>query len=339
MALDMSTRYLGMTLRSPVVASAGPVTGDPDRWAALEAAGAGAIVLPSLFEEEIELEEFAVSFAYEQGVDVYGEAQSYLPEYEDYGLGPERFLSLVERAKDAVSIPVIASLNGYTGGGWVHYAKYLAEAGADALELNIYDVVDDPLLPGSEVEKRYVDLVEEVRAEVSIPLAVKIGPWFSSVAHFAKALEGVGADGLVLFNRFYHPDIDLETLEVKPHLVLSGSWETKLRLAWIGILNGQVSCSLAATGGVHDGNDVLKLLLAGADVVMTTSALLRHGPEHVASLLGHVQAWMEEREYESVEQLKGSVSKRNVPDPGVYQRANYYQVLHSWAPSPTGSRG
>jgi dihydroorotate dehydrogenase (fumarate) len=245
----------------------------------------------------------------------------------------------VERAKEAVSIPVIASLNGYTGGGWVHYAKYLAEAGADALELNIYDVVDDPLVSGAEVEKRYLDLVEEVRAEVAIPLAVKIGPWFSSVAHFAKGLEGVGADGLVLFNRFYHPDIDLETLEVKPRLHLSGSWETKLRLAWIGILNGQVSCSLAATGGVHTGADVLKLLLAGADAVMTTSALLRHGTGHIEQLLEEVRTWMEEREYESVEQLKGSVSKRNVPDPTVYQRANYYQVLHSWAPTASGTYG
>jgi dihydroorotate dehydrogenase (fumarate) len=328
-----------MTLRSPLVASAGPVTGDPDKWAALEAAGAGAIVLPSLFEEEIELEEFAVSFAYEQGTDIFGEATSYLPEYEDYGLGPDRFLTLVERAKETVSIPVIASLNGYTGGGWVHYAKYLAEAGADALELNIYDVVDDPLVSGADVEKRYLDLVEEVRAEVHIPLAVKIGPWFSSVANFAKGLEGVGADGLVLFNRFYHPDIDLETLEVRPHLALSGSWETKLRLAWIGVLNGTVSCSLAATGGVHEPADALKLLLAGADVVMTTSALLRHGPDRLAHLLAGITAWMEEREYESVEQLKGSVSKRNVPDPTVYQRANYYQVLHSWAPNPSGSRG
>jgi len=330
---DLSTRYLGFTLRSPLVASAGPLSGNPDMWARLEAAGAGAVVLPSLFEEQIEQDAFAVDFALEHGTNAFGEALTYLPDLDDYDTGPNRHLALVEQARERLSVPVIASLNGTTPGGWVRYAKHLVDAGAHAIELNIYDVVADPTLHAADIERRYLDLVEAVRAEVKVPLAVKLSPWFTALAAFAVSLEEAGVDGLVLFNRLYQPDIDLETLEVVPRLHLSTSAASLLPLHWVGILSGVTRCSLAATGGAHEGDDVIKLLLAGADVVMSTSALLRHGPEHLAVMEAALRRWMDEREYDSVEQLKGSVSRQNVPDPQVYERANYYQVIHSWVPS------
>jgi dihydroorotate dehydrogenase (fumarate) len=227
---------------------------------------------------------------------------------------------------------VIASVNGTSPGGWVRYARHLADAGAAAIELNVYDLVTDPEQSAADVERRLVELVEEVRAEVEVPLAVKLSPWFTALAHLARSLQSVGVDGLVLFNRFYQPDIDLDTLQVTPHLQLSTSAESRLPMHWIGILDGVVDCSLAASGGVHTAADALKLLLAGADVVMTTSALLLHGPGHVRTLLTGIEAWMAEREYTSVPQLVGSVSQRNIADPELYERANYYQVLHSWVP-------
>ena len=328
--LDLSTTYLGMALRSPVVASASPVTADPGGWAALEAAGAGAIVLPSLFEEQIEHESFAVDRLLDYGTNSYGESLTYLPELDDYDVGPARHLALVEQAREQLSIPVIASLNGATPGGWVRYARHLEDAGAHAIELNVYDVISDPRRSAADVERQYVELVEEVRAEVRVPLAVKVGPWFTSFGHFALALRGAGADGLVLFNRLYQPDIDLDTLGVTPRLQLSTAAESRLPLHWIGILRDHVSCSLAATTGVHDGADAMKLLLAGADVAMTASAVLLHGPQRIADMLGWMRDWMADHEYVSVDQLRGSVSRHTVPDPDVYERANYYQVLHSW---------
>ncbi|MCB0984598.1 MAG: dihydroorotate dehydrogenase-like protein [Ilumatobacter sp.] len=327
-----TTTYLGLHLRSPLVASPGPLTGNPAMWERLEAAGAAAIVLPSLFEEEIEQEAFARSFALEHGTDVYGEALSYLPDLPLPDVGPAHHLTLVEQARERLSIPVIASLNGTSPGGWVRYARHLADAGAHAIELNVYDIVVDPSQSSAEVEERYVELVEAVRAEVDVPIAVKLGPWFSALGNLAVRLQDAGADGLVLFNRLYQPDIDLDTLEVVPRLALSTSAETRLPLHWIANLYGNVNCSLAATSGVHDGADALKLLLAGADVVMTTSSLLRHGPEHLAVIERFIREWMEERDYEDVGELRGSVSRRNVPDPQVYERQNYYQVLHSWVP-------
>ncbi|MCB0982272.1 MAG: dihydroorotate dehydrogenase-like protein [Acidimicrobiaceae bacterium] len=327
-----TTTYLGLHLRSPLVASAGPLTGNPAMWERLEAAGAAAIVLPSLFEEEIEQEAFARSFAIEHGADVYGEALSYLPDLPMPDVGPAHHLTLVEQARERLSIPVIASLNGTSPGGWVRYARHLADAGANAIELNVYDIVVDPAMSSAEVEERYVELVEAVRAEVDVPIAVKLGPWFSALGNLAVRLQAAGADGLVLFNRLYQPDIDLDTLEVVPRLALSTSAETRLPLHWIANLYGNVDCSLAATSGVHDGADALKLLLAGADVVMTTSSLLKHGPEHLAVVERFIREWMEERDYESVGELRGSVSRRNVADPQVYERQNYYQVLHSWVP-------
>ena len=329
---DLTTTYLGLRLRSPLVASAGPHTGDPAMWQRLEDAGAGAIVLPSLFEEEIEQEAFTMAQAYDDTSDRFGEAQSFLPQIDLPDVGPSRHLALVEQARECLSIPVIASLNGTTPGGWVRYARHLAEAGAHAIELNLYDSVVDPGITAADAERRYAELVEEVKAEISIPLAVKLSPWFTALGNFAERLQTAGADGLVLFNRLYQPDIDLDTLEVVPRLSLSTSAETRLSLHWIANLFGSVRCSLAASSGVHDGADVLKLLLAGADVVMTTSALLQHGPENLRVMERFITDWMVERDYESVNQLRGSVSRGNVPDPQVYERANYYQVIHSWRP-------
>jgi dihydroorotate dehydrogenase (fumarate) len=328
--IDLTTMYLGLKLHSPFVASPGPVTGDPAMWARLEAAGAGAIVLPSLFEEQIEHEAFAVEYALGYGADSNGEALSYLPHLDGVEVGPDHHLDLVEAAKAELSIPVIASINGVSPGGWVRYAKLLAEAGADAIELNLYDTVTDPMTSAAEVERRYMELIEEVKQEISIPLAVKIGPWFTALAHTAKAFELAGADGLVLFNRLYQPDIDLDTLEVRPRLQLSTSDDARLPLHWIGVLREFSRGSLAASGGVHTGMDALKLLLAGADVVMTTSALLRHGPEHLLEMRRELVTWMDERDYDSVRQLRGSISRANVPDPDVYDRANYFQTIHSW---------
>lgn len=330
MSVDLRARYLGMELCSPVVASAGPVTGNPAHWEALVEAGVGAVVLPSLFEEQIEREAFAVDDLFGAGSESYGEALSYLPDLDLDDTGPAHHLSLVEQAVERLSVPVIASVNGTSTGGWVRYARHLADAGAAAIELNVYDVITDPEESALDVERRLIELVESVRAEIGVPLAVKLSPWFTALAHLARALEGAGADGLVLFNRFYQPDIDLETLSVTPHLQLSASTESRLPMHWMGILDGVVECSLAASGGVDTADDAVKLLLAGADVVMTTSALLRHGPAHVQTLLSGLRGWMVEREYSSVVQLVGSVSQRNIADPELYERANYYQVLHSW---------
>jgi len=328
--VDLSTTYLGLRLNSPIIASASPVSGNPARWSELERAGAGAVVLPSLFEEQIVRESFDLDTALDLGTETFAESLSYLPELELYDVGPAHHLGLVEQARSRLSIPVIASLNGTSAGWWVQYARHLESAGAHAIELNVYDVISYPRQSAADVEQRYIELVEAVRAEVTVPLAVKLGPWFTSLGHFALALQSAGADGLVLFNRLYQPDIDLDTLDVAPRLQLSTPAESRLPLHWIGILRGFLSCSLAATTGVHDGSDAMKLLLAGADVTMTASAVLRRGPQCIASMLEWMKDWMVEREYDSVDQLRGSVSQRNVPDPDVYQRANYYQILHSW---------
>ncbi len=328
----LTTNYLGLQLRSPLVASAGPHTGNSEMWQRLEEAGAGAIVLPSLFEEEIEHDAFTRAQAYDDTANQFGEAQSFMPALNLPDVGPSRHIALVEQARERLSIPVIASLNGTTSGGWVRYAKHLADAGAHAIELNLYDSVVDPSINAADTERRYAELVEEVKAEISIPLAVKLSPWFTALGNFAERLQTAGADGLVLFNRLYQPDIDLDTLEVVPRLSLSTSAEVRLSLHWIANLFGSVRCSLAASSGVHDGADALKLLLAGADVVMSTSALLQHGPEHLRVMERFLRDWMLEREYDSVDQLRGSVSRGNVPDPQVYERANYYQVIHSWRP-------
>jgi dihydroorotate dehydrogenase (fumarate) len=329
---DLRTTYLGLNLRSPVVASPSPMTGDIASLRALEAAGIGAVVLPSLFEEQIVHEQLEIDRLLELDANANPEAVSgYTPDLDEYNTGAVRYLRHLQAAKETLDVPVIASLNGVTRGGWTGYARMIEEAGADAIELNVYRVAADPYLSGRDIEQQTIELVGTVCQEVDIPVAVKLGPQWSAFASFARELTSVGAAGLVLFNRFYQPDIDLETLEVSPHLVLSSSDELRLPLRWIAILYGRVHGSLAATTGVHDASDVLKVLLAGADVAMMTSALLRHGPDHVTEVLGDVQLWMREREYEGVEQLKGSVSQQHVGDPAAFERANYMHTLTSYA--------
>ncbi|MFO8076781.1 MAG: dihydroorotate dehydrogenase-like protein [Actinomycetota bacterium] len=328
--MDLSTRYLGLALRSPVVASCGPLTGKLDTLAELDDAGVGAVVLPSLFEEQLTHEQLEIDAMLSQSAEGFGEAMSFFPDLSDYNTGPDRYLDLVADAKERLSCPVIASLNGTTEGGWVRYAKLLEEAGADAIELNIYLVAADAEATSEEVEARYTDLVAAVRPEIAVPLAVKVGPQFTSIPASMQRIVAAGADGLVLFNRFYQPDIDLETLEVTPNLVLSSSEEMRLPMRWIAILYGRIQASLALTSGVHTSEDLAKALLAGADVAMTTSAVLKHGAAHVGVLLRELEHWMAEEEYESVTQLKGSVSQEATADPAAFERANYIETLSSY---------
>jgi len=331
MTVDLTTRYLGFELKNPLMASSSPITGDLDGLRKLEAAGVAAVVLPSLFEEQIEHEAIEVSRLMEYGAESFAEALGgYFPELDDYNTGPENYLRDVTAAKDALEIPVFASLNGTTRGGWVRYAKKLEDAGADALELNVYLIPTDPYATGPDVEQRYIDLITAVKESVTIPVAMKIGPFFSSLAHTARQLVDAGADGLVLFNRFYQPDIDLEELEVVPNVQLSSSMEVRLPLRWIAILRDNVRCSLAATRGVHTAEDVLKAILVGADVAMMASALLQQGPSHAAEVLAGVAGWLEEHGYESVEQMKGSMSMASAPNPDAFIRSNYMRMLTTY---------
>jgi dihydroorotate dehydrogenase (fumarate) len=329
-SLDLSTTYLGLDLRNPLVASSSPLTRELDTLRRLEDAGTAAVVLPSLFEEQIEHEELAIYKLHEFGTDSFPEALDYFPELDSYNTGPEAYLRLVEQARSALEIPVIGSLNGSSKGGWTRYARLIQEAGADALELNVYFVTTDPEVTSHQLEQQYLELVSSVRDAVSIPLSVKIGPNFASPAHMARQLVDAGADGLVLFNRFLRPDIDLEHLRLEPALQLTDSYQSRLPLQWIAILRDRLTSSLAATSGVHTADDALKLLLAGADVVMLASSLLRRGSEHVRTLLTVMREWMEEREYVSVRQLQGSMSLANCPDPSGYERANYMRALVSY---------
>ncbi len=331
MSVDLSTNYLGIRLASPLVASAGPLTSKLESLQQLEAAGAAAAVLPSLFEEQIDHEEQEVAKLYQYHSDTFAESLSYFPELEDYRVGSDDYLQLIQDAKASMKIPIFGSLNGSSKGGWIRYAKAIQQAGADGLELNIYFVPTEPEMSGEAVEQRYVDLVEAVREEVSIPLAVKIGPNFSSLANFATRLTHSGANGLVLFNRYMEPDIDLEELQVMPNLVLSQRAELRAPLRWIAILREHMpQTSLAATSGVHTAEDVIKLLLAGADITMMTSVLLVHGPARLREMHDEIQVWMEEKEYDSVEQMKGSMSRANCPDPSALERGNYMKALASY---------
>lgn len=331
MSPDLSTTYLGLRLDSPLVVSACPLCEDLEALRRMEDAGAAAAVFPSLFEEQIEQEELDLFFLHEQGTESFAEALTYLPQLDRYNVGPEGYLRRLEAAREAVSMPLLGSLNGATPGGWVRYAKLIEETGADALELNIYFVAADAGLSSHEVEERYLELVADVRSAVSIPLAVKVAPFFSAFANMAGRLVSAGADGLVLFNRFVHPDIDLETLTVVPKIELSRSHEARLPLTWIALLHNKVDASLAATTGIHTAADALKLLLAGADVTMMASAVLRHGPEHIRPVLDGMRSWMREREYESVAQLKGSMSQQHCPDATAYERLNYMKTLASFS--------
>ncbi len=333
MTVDLATTYLGLRLRSPLVASASPLTGDPATARRLEDAGAGAIVLPSLFEEEILNEEIELNRSIETGTEQFAEALDYFPRIEEFAGAGDRYLSRLERIKSQASIPVIASLNATSAGGWVRYATRMQEVGADALELNVYRVAADPSEGGRDVETADLDLIAAVRAAVTIPLAVKLSPFYSSVANFAGCAIERGADGLVLFNRFYQPDLDLDTLDVVNKVELSQPWELRLPLRWIAILRPRVGTgvALAATSGIHSGTDALKALLVGADVAMMTSALLDHGPEHIRVVEGELRDWMAEHEYESVTQLRGSASQAAVADPAAFERANYMRTLQSWS--------
>jgi dihydroorotate dehydrogenase (fumarate) len=325
------TTYLGLTLPSPLVASPSPATGKLDSLVQLEDAGVGAVVLPSLFEEEVEAEAITFHERRETGAGVSGEASDYFPDVDLDHLGLERHVLLVEEAVERLDIPVIASVNGRSAGGWVRYAQDLVSAGAQAIELNMYDVAVDPSQSAADVESGYLQLVAAVCSAVEVPVAVKLSPYFSSFAHFAGGVVAAGADGLVLFNRFYQPDLDLETLDVTPRLELSRPGELRLPLRWIAILRPRMpDTSLALTSGVASGADVAKGLLAGADVVMTASEMLRQGPQRAAGILDELKAWMHASEYESVDQLRGSVAQHSVRDPGAYERAQYQRVLSSW---------
>ena len=327
MTADLRTTYMGIELANPLVAGASPLSGTLDGLLALEDAGASAVVLQSLFEEQIKHHELRVDSILESFTDSFAEARNFFPSLDDYNTGPESYLRLVEHAKSALSIPVIASLNGVSRGGWTRYARLLEEAGADALELNVYFVAADARTTATEVEARYVDLVADVAGSISIPLAVKVGPYFSAMANMAMRIAVAGARGLVLFNRFLYPDISLARMKVVPTLHLSSSEEALMPLRWIAIVSGQVSISLAASSGIQSAHDVVKLLLAGADVTMMTSALLRRGPAHVRQVLGGLGAWLDEHEYLSVREMKGSLSQRTSPDPGAFERANYMRSL------------
>jgi dihydroorotate dehydrogenase (fumarate) len=327
---DLHTSYLGMDLRTPVVASSSPLTHDPDQIARLVEAGAGAIVLPSLFEEQIEHEATEIDRMFSLHADANSEASNFFPEVEGYESVVDRYLGLVDAAVNRVDVPVIASLNGTHLGGWVRYANLLESAGAAAIELNLYALAADPQLPGQMIEGEQIALVELLTDQLSIPVAVKISPYYTSVAAFAVALEQAGAHGISMFNRFYQPDLDLENLEVMPRIALSTPEELRLPMRWIGILRDHLQLSLAATTGVHSGLDVAKVILAGADVAMTTSAVLRHGPEHVATILEGLRDWMTEHDYDSVRQMRGAVSRGSSADPEAYERANYIGNLAAY---------
>jgi len=334
MSANLATKYLGLPLKNPVVIAACPLTGKVEWLKRLEEAGAAAAVLPSLFEEQIEHDTEEMVKVHEFGTDSFAEALSYFPEPKDYRTGPESYLDLIAEAKKAVRMPIIASLNGTSPGGWVHHAKMMQDAGADALELNVYYIAADVHMSGPQVEAKYLELVEAVKQSVSIPLGVKIGPHFSSVGHMAKRLVESGADGLVLFNRFLQPDINLETLELEPKLILSDPYELLVPLRWIAILHGRVQASLAVTSGIHSTDALVKAILAGADVGMVASVIYQEGFSVVKTLLDGLADWMEEKEYESVEQMKGSMSQENCSEPTAFERGNYMKALTSFVGKP-----
>ncbi len=327
--MDLKTTYLGLELKNPIICGSCPLGTNLDTLRALEVAGAAAVVLPSLFEEEImgaaraqmEMESAGAGFA---------EASSYLPDPDGYHVGPNQYLDHIGAAKEAVSIPIIASLNGTTPGGWTQYAEKMEAAGADAIELNAYYLAADPDETGEHVEERVIDIVRGVKDAISIPVAVKLSPFYSSLSNLARKLEEAGADGLVIFNRFYQPDLDIEELDVVPNLRLSTADELRLRLRWLAILSSQVKLSLAATGGAHNAVDVIKAVMTGANAVQMVSALLIHGPEHITRTLEAIEFWLSEHDYKSLEQMQGSMNMSNVPDPDKLTRANYMKMLDSW---------
>ena len=325
--MDLSTTYLGLKLRTPLVVSASPLSEEIDAIKQLEEAGASAVVLYSLFEEQLRHDSAELNQNLEQGTLSTPEALTYFPEPEVFRLGPEEYLKHIARAKKAVDIPIIASLNGSSAGGWTSYAKAIQQAGADALELNIYYIPTDMDITSAQVEHNYLDILKAVRSVVHIPVAVKLSPFFTNFANMAKRLDLAGANGLVLFNRFYQPDIDLDSLEIKPNILLSTPMAMRVPLRWVALLYGKLRASLAATSGIHRASDVLKMLMAGADVTMLCSTLIRHGPRQISVIERDLLAWMEEHEYSSVGQLKGSMSQRNCAEPSAFERAQYMRAI------------
>lgn len=330
--MDLRTDYLGMTLKNPIVPSSSPLSRSVDSIRRLEDAGASAVVMYSLFEEQITSESFYLDYYLSHGTDSYAESLDYFPEMQSYNVGPDEYLELVRRAKEAVDIPIIGSLNGTSTGGWIDYARSIEEACADALELNIYYIPTSTYLMGAEVEYIYSDILHDVRNAVDIPVAMKLSPYFSSTSNMAQRLAEGGADGLVLFNRFYQPDLDLENLEVIPRLVLSNSDELRLPLRWVAMLYGRVPVDFAITTGVHTYRDALKGLMAGAKVTMMASELLQNGIARITEILGEISRWMDEHEYRSVKQMIGSMSQQNVVETAAFERANYMKTLASYRP-------
>jgi len=330
--MNLTTNYLGMLLKNPIVASSSPLSHSVDSIRRLEDAGASAVVMYSLFEEQIGFDSYYIDYHLTQGIDSCAESISYFPDMQSYNVGPDEYLNLIRRAKEAVQIPIIGSLNGASVGGWTDYATLIEEAGADALELNVYYVPTNTTIKGSEVEALYLDILSAVREAVTIPLAVKLSPFFSSTANMANCLSDNGADGLVLFNRFYQPDFDLENLEVAPRLVLSNSNELRLPLRWVAILFGRVTADLAITSGVHTSQDVIKGLMAGAKVTMMASELLQNGIRRIGQVLNELVTWLTEHEYESATQMIGAMSQKHCAEPAAFERANYMKMLQSYRP-------
>jgi len=328
--VDLSTTYLGLKLKNPLVASASPLSHKVETVMELERAGASAVVMYSLFEEQIIQESFKLDEDLTRGTNSFAEALDYLPDYGTYSVGPDRYLDQLRKIKQAVKIPVIGSLNGFSTGGWIEYAQKIEQAGADALELNLYELATNPDLTSHELEMQHIQLVSDIRYGIKIPLAVKLSPFYTALPHFARRLVEAGADGLVLFNRFYQPDFDLEELTVVPNLVLSNSHELRLPLRWIAILYGRIQSDFALTSGVHTAVDVLKAVMAGANITMMASELLMNGVGRVSEILADIQSWMVDYEYQSIEQMKGSMSQQSVADPAAFERANYMKVLSSY---------
>jgi dihydroorotate dehydrogenase (fumarate) len=331
--MDLSTNYLGLKLRTPLVPSASPLSQNLDNVKRMEDAGAGAIVLHSLFEEQLRQDTIELDERLTQGTESFAEALSYFPEPKEFRLGPEEYLEHIAKTKKAVRIPIIASLNGSSMGGWIDYAKQMQQAGADALELNIYCIPTDPKISGAEVEKTYLDIVKAVRKTVTLPLSVKLSPFFSNLAHVAHQIDAAGVNGLVLFNRFYQPDIDLDTLEIEHSVLWSTPQARRLPLRWIAILYGQIKAQLAATSGIHNAQDVLKMIMAGASAAMVCSVLFKLGIDHLKTLEKEMAVWMEQHEYESVQQMRGSLSQKNCPDPSAFERAQYMRTIHFYQPA------
>ncbi len=328
--MDLTTKYLGMKLKNPIVHSASPLAEDLNKIRRMEDSGVAAVVMHSLFEEQFRHETQELHHHLTYGTESYAESLTYFPDLNEYVIGPDEYLEGIREAKSAVSVPIIGSLNGVTDGGWIECAKGIQEAGADALELNIYFLTTQLDVTGAQIEENYLDVVKAVKSSVSIPVAVKMNPFFSSIANMAKRLEEAGADGLVLFNRFYQPDINLESLEVRPNVILSTPHAMRLPLRWIAILYERIRTSLAATSGIHTAEDVLKMVMAGADVTMMCSVLLRDGVEAISRILNDLTRWMEKHEYESIKQMQGSLSHKNCEDPGAFERANYVKALRQY---------